>query len=95
MVGDKLSDLQAGWNAGCKTILVKTGYGREVETNVKKAEADRIGSIVEDLGDAVRWIGTQGVFKATRESRGGGGNEGGTAKISKERDRNPLRHGAL
>lgn len=32
MVGDKLSDLECGWNAGVKaSILVRTGYGRELE----------------------------------------------------------------
>jgi len=32
MVGDKLIDLECGWNAGVKTsILVRTGYGRETE----------------------------------------------------------------
>jgi D-glycero-D-manno-heptose 1,7-bisphosphate phosphatase len=32
MVGDKLIDLECGWNAGVKeSILVRTGYGAEVE----------------------------------------------------------------
>ena len=32
MVGDKLIDLECGWNAGVKKcILVRTGYGAEVE----------------------------------------------------------------
>jgi D-glycero-D-manno-heptose 1,7-bisphosphate phosphatase len=32
MVGDKLSDLECGWNAGVKgSILVRTGYGSEHE----------------------------------------------------------------
>jgi D-glycero-D-manno-heptose 1,7-bisphosphate phosphatase len=30
MVGDKLSDVQAGFAAGCKNILVRTGYGAEI-----------------------------------------------------------------
>jgi D-glycero-D-manno-heptose 1,7-bisphosphate phosphatase len=29
MVGDKASDVEAGQAAGCRTILVQTGYGRE------------------------------------------------------------------
>jgi len=29
IVGDKTVDIQTGKNAGCKTILVKTGYGGE------------------------------------------------------------------
>jgi len=32
MVGDKLIDLECGWNAGVKkSILVRTGYGAELE----------------------------------------------------------------
>jgi D-glycero-D-manno-heptose 1,7-bisphosphate phosphatase len=27
MVGDTVSDMLAGRNAGCRTILVRTGYG--------------------------------------------------------------------
>ena len=29
MIGDKSSDIEAGQAAGCRTILVQTGYGRE------------------------------------------------------------------
>lgn len=31
MVGDTISDMGAGRNAGCRTILVETGYGAQVE----------------------------------------------------------------
>ena len=32
MIGDKLIDLECGWNAGVKkSILVRTGYGAELE----------------------------------------------------------------
>lgn len=27
IVGDKLSDVEAGWKAGCSPLLVMTGYG--------------------------------------------------------------------
>lgn len=33
MIGDKLSDVQAGFAAGCQNILVRTGYGAEVSRN--------------------------------------------------------------
>ena len=34
MVGDKLIDLECGWNAGVKkSILVRTGYGAELESD--------------------------------------------------------------
>jgi D-glycero-D-manno-heptose 1,7-bisphosphate phosphatase len=31
LIGDRLSDVQAGAAAGCRTILVRTGYGKNVE----------------------------------------------------------------
>ncbi len=31
LVGDKLSDIQAGLAAGCRSILVETGYGADVD----------------------------------------------------------------
>jgi D-glycero-D-manno-heptose 1,7-bisphosphate phosphatase len=55
MVGDKLIDLECGWNAGVKkSILVRTGYGAETE----RAAANKFASaiIVDDLNDAVKWI---------------------------------------
>jgi D-glycero-D-manno-heptose 1,7-bisphosphate phosphatase len=36
MVGDKLMDLECGWNAGVKkSILVRTGYGAKIEVESK------------------------------------------------------------
>ncbi len=55
MVGDKLIDLECGWNAGVrKSILVRTGYGREVE----KAGGPKLAAalIVDDLTAAAKWI---------------------------------------
>jgi D-glycero-D-manno-heptose 1,7-bisphosphate phosphatase len=55
MVGDKLIDLECGWNAGVKAcILVRTGYGAQVE----RVSADKLGSavVVDDLGGAAEWI---------------------------------------
>lgn len=34
MIGDKLVDIEAGKAAGCRTILVRTGYGAEVEPRI-------------------------------------------------------------
>jgi phosphoglycolate phosphatase-like HAD superfamily hydrolase len=40
MIGDKLIDLECGWNAGVKkSILVRTGYGSVVEKQVDAAAA--------------------------------------------------------
>lgn len=53
MVGDKLIDLECGWNAGVRrSILVRTGYGAEV---AEKADL-RDAVVVDDLGAAVDWI---------------------------------------
>jgi D-glycero-D-manno-heptose 1,7-bisphosphate phosphatase len=54
-IGDKLIDLQCGWNAAVKkSILVRTGYGRELE----QTNADGIAAaiIVDDLAAAAGWI---------------------------------------
>ena len=53
MIGDKLIDLECGWNAGVKeSLLVRTGYGRLVEQagKIKRAR------VVDDLTDGVNWI---------------------------------------
>ena len=55
MVGDKLIDLECGWNAGVKkSILVRTGYGKAVE----KEKSDQLtrAAIVEDLNGVADWI---------------------------------------
>jgi D-glycero-D-manno-heptose 1,7-bisphosphate phosphatase len=55
MIGDKLIDLECGWNAGVKqSLLVRTGYGAEVE----RASAHRLGAaaVVDDLTAAAQRI---------------------------------------
>ena len=48
MVGDKLIDLECGWNAGVKqSILVRTGYGAEEEK--KSPEKIARAAVVNDL----------------------------------------------
>jgi D-glycero-D-manno-heptose 1,7-bisphosphate phosphatase len=54
-VGDKLIDLECGWNAGVKqSILVRTGYGQGVEAK----DAEKLGKavIVDGLPEAAEWI---------------------------------------
>ena len=52
-IGDKLIDLECGWNAGVKqSVLVRTGYGAEIE---KKGIAAR-AIVVDGLPSAVEWI---------------------------------------
>ena len=55
MIGDKLIDLECGWNAGVKqSILVRTGYGAELE----QVEAEKLkrAVVVDDLSGAADWI---------------------------------------
>lgn len=55
MIGDKLIDMECGWNAGVqKSILVRTGYGRETERK-HVAEINR-AVVVDDLSAAASWI---------------------------------------
>jgi D-glycero-D-manno-heptose 1,7-bisphosphate phosphatase len=55
MVGDKLIDLQCGWNAGLKQcILVRTGYGARTEHD--SAAMLHSAIIVDDLPGAADWL---------------------------------------
>jgi len=58
MVGDKLIDLECGWNAGVKkSILVRTGYGAGVERD--NAEQIKRAIIVNGLTEMADWILSQ------------------------------------
>lgn len=51
MIGDKMTDITAGQNAGCRTILVNTGYGSD--------EKQFIGPetiVCDDLLSAVKYL---------------------------------------
>jgi D-glycero-D-manno-heptose 1,7-bisphosphate phosphatase len=55
VIGDKLSDLESGWNAGVrKCILVRTGYGRQVEQEHPEKLAQAV--VADDLTAAAKWI---------------------------------------
>jgi D-glycero-D-manno-heptose 1,7-bisphosphate phosphatase len=55
LVGDKLIDLECGWNAGVKkSILVRTGYGTELER--KEPENISRAIVADDLDKAAEWI---------------------------------------
>jgi D-glycero-D-manno-heptose 1,7-bisphosphate phosphatase len=54
-IGDKLIDVECGWNAGVKkSILVRTGYGRQVE--IEHPEISPKAVVVDDLAAAAKWI---------------------------------------
>lgn len=59
IIGDRLNDLETGYNVGCKTALVLTGYGKSElkEQDNWKFQPDLIAG---DLLDAVMWILSEG-----------------------------------
>ena len=55
MIGDKLIDVQSGWNAGVKkAILVRTGYGAGFERTDSQLLKEAV--IVDDLAGAADFI---------------------------------------
>jgi D-glycero-D-manno-heptose 1,7-bisphosphate phosphatase len=55
-IGDKISDMQTAANAGCKSLLVMTGYGKgewEFNRSRLKKTPDYLAA---DLFDAAQWI---------------------------------------
>lgn len=55
MVGDKLIDLECGWNAGVKqSILVRTGYGAKQERESREHISRAV--VVDDLSGLAEWI---------------------------------------
>jgi D-glycero-D-manno-heptose 1,7-bisphosphate phosphatase len=57
MIGDRVSDLEAGAAAGCRTALVRTGYGVLVNPAELDRDALRLELVAADLADAVAKLG--------------------------------------
>jgi D-glycero-D-manno-heptose 1,7-bisphosphate phosphatase len=55
LVGDKLSDLQAGAATGCATILVRTGHGLAVRATDLVRERLNLVEVMPDLAAALTW----------------------------------------
>jgi D-glycero-D-manno-heptose 1,7-bisphosphate phosphatase len=52
MIGDKLSDVEAGARAGCGTVLVRTGYGRDFVKDLRPDEL-RLCAVSDSLPAAI------------------------------------------
>ncbi len=52
LIGDKVSDLEAGAAAGCRTLLVRTGHGKSLRGPLP-AERLRLLAVTPDLSEAV------------------------------------------
>ena len=59
MIGDSLSDMQTGVNAGLHNILVETGYGKSAHRKCLD-EKVKIDFIALNLSDAVKYIAKTG-----------------------------------
>jgi D-glycero-D-manno-heptose 1,7-bisphosphate phosphatase len=57
MVGDRTSDLEAGAAAGCRTALVRTGYGATVDVAALDWDALNLKLVADNLAEAVEGLG--------------------------------------
>ena len=72
LIGDALSDMEMGQRAGCKSILVLTGKGKETETSLVESGLP-VEFIAENILEAAKWI-TQNFYRVqgVQDSRGQG-----------------------
>ena len=56
MIGDKLTDNEAGKLCGCKTILVRSGYGEKAYKELENHPGNLPDFICQNLGQAVTWL---------------------------------------
>ena len=56
LVGDRYSDIQTAANAGAKSILVLTGYGRGEYEYIRPTQPVQPVRVASDLLEAVEWI---------------------------------------
>jgi phosphoglycolate phosphatase-like HAD superfamily hydrolase len=56
MVGDKLIDVLAGFNAGVRSIIVKTGYGMQEVQALKKMDTMVAVATVDNIFAAYLFI---------------------------------------
>lgn len=66
VIGDKVSDLDAGHAVGCRTVLVRTGYGVQAEQTFA-GHPFQPDHVADDLFDAARWIVEQDIRKERSE----------------------------
>jgi D-glycero-D-manno-heptose 1,7-bisphosphate phosphatase len=57
MIGDRESDLAAGAAVGCRTVLVRTGYGSHVNAATLDRDTLNLEMIAANLADAVAKLG--------------------------------------
>jgi len=68
LVGDKMSDIEAGYRAGCKTILVLTGQGNDESKKISEMDI-KPNYILRDLYTAVQTINRSNKNKENNKNR--------------------------
>lgn len=58
VVGDKVSDLEAGYAVDCRTVLVRTGYGLQAEMQFSNYKFQP-HHVAANVLEAAQWISTQ------------------------------------
>lgn len=53
MIGDRAGDIQAGQAAGCRTILVRTGYGMAADEACRDTPPEYISADLADAADLI------------------------------------------
>jgi D-glycero-D-manno-heptose 1,7-bisphosphate phosphatase len=56
MIGDKLTDIEAGHLSGCKTILLLSGHGEKAHKDLENYHGIPPDFICQNLGEAVNWL---------------------------------------
>jgi D-glycero-D-manno-heptose 1,7-bisphosphate phosphatase len=56
MIGDKWSDVELGHRAGCRSVLVRTGFAHDDPGNIRPAGGRDPDFIAHDLAEAVEWV---------------------------------------
>lgn len=56
MVGDKWSDVELGQRAGCRSILVRTGFSHDDEGNRRPPHLSDPDYVAHDLAEAADWV---------------------------------------
>jgi D-glycero-D-manno-heptose 1,7-bisphosphate phosphatase len=56
MIGDKWSDVELGHRAGCRSVLVRTGFAHDDPGNVRPTGVRDPDFIANDLADAIEWV---------------------------------------
>ena len=56
MIGDKWSDVELGHRAGCRSVLVRTGFAHDDPGNVRPSDVRDPEFVAHDLAEAVDWV---------------------------------------